>query len=138
MLRSITIALAVASLAAQAVGQRADVSIYDRATGRALPVYWHEGRAYVVGRPGNEYQVTVKNRLGEDVKTDIEATVTDITREKGVSNSGANVSWVYWIPSSGDWWLSFSTAWTTGLLSRREMLRRSGWTWRAVVAHAAT
>ena len=52
-------------------------------------------------------------RLGEDVKTDIEATVTDITREKGVSNSGANVSWVYWIPSSGDWWLSFSTAWTT-------------------------
>ena len=61
------VALAVASLAAQAVGQRADVSIYDRATGRALPVYWHEGRAYVVGRPGNEYQVIVKNRLGEDV-----------------------------------------------------------------------
>ena len=61
------VALAVASLAAQAVGQRADVSIYDRATGRALPVYWHEGRAYVVGRPGNEYQVIVKNHLGEDV-----------------------------------------------------------------------
>ena len=61
------VALAFASLAAHAVGQRADVSIYDRATGRTLPVYWHEGRAYVVGRPGNEYQVIVKNALSEDL-----------------------------------------------------------------------
>ena len=59
--------LTAASLAAHAVGQRADVAIYDRATGRELPVYWHEGRAYVVGRPGNEYQVIVRNRLGEDL-----------------------------------------------------------------------
>jgi hypothetical protein len=63
----VAVALACASLAAQAVGQRADVSIHDRATGRTLPVYWHEGRAYVVGRPGNEYQVIVKSRLGEDL-----------------------------------------------------------------------
>jgi hypothetical protein len=64
---ALAVALAAASLAAQAVGQRADVSIYDRATGRELPVYWRDGRAYVVGRPGNEYQVIVRNRLGEDV-----------------------------------------------------------------------
>jgi hypothetical protein len=63
----VAVALAAASLAAQAVGQRADISIYDRATHRELPVYWHEGRAYVVGRPGNEYQVVVKNRVGEDL-----------------------------------------------------------------------
>jgi hypothetical protein len=63
----VAVALAAASLAAQAVGQRADISIYDRATNRELPVYWHEGRAYVVGRPGNEYQVVVKNRVGEDL-----------------------------------------------------------------------
>lgn len=61
------VALALASLAAQAVGQRADVTIFDRATGRELPVYWHEGRAYVVGKPGNEYQVIVRNRIGEDL-----------------------------------------------------------------------
>ena len=61
------VTLAVASLAAQAVGQRADLSIFDRATGRELPVYWHEGRAYVVGRPGNEYQVILRNRAGEDL-----------------------------------------------------------------------
>ena len=63
----VAVAIAAASLAAHAVGQRADVSIYDRATGRTLPVYWHEGRAYVVGRPGNEYQVILKNRVGEDL-----------------------------------------------------------------------
>jgi len=59
--------LAVASLSAQAVGRMADLAIHDRSTGRELPVYWHEGRAYVVGKPGNEYQVVVKNRRGEDL-----------------------------------------------------------------------
>jgi hypothetical protein len=52
-------------------------------------------------------------RLNGDVKTDIEATVANVPREKGITNSGANVSWVYWIPSSGNWWLTFSTTWTT-------------------------
>jgi len=60
-------ALAALSFAAHAVGNIADVTIFDRATGHELPVYWHEGRAYVVGRPGSEYQVVVKNRRGEDV-----------------------------------------------------------------------
>ena len=64
---TLAVALAAASFAAQAVGQRADVTIFDRASGRELPVHWHEGRAYVVGRPGNEYQVIVKNRIGEDL-----------------------------------------------------------------------
>ena len=59
--------LAVASLSSQAVGRMADLAIYDRSTGRELPVHWHEGRAYVVGKPGNEYQVVVKNRRGEDL-----------------------------------------------------------------------
>src|SRR5258706_5432816 len=60
-------ALAAASVSAQAVGQLADITLHDRSTGRDLPVYWHEGRAYVVGRPGNEYQVDIRNRRGEDV-----------------------------------------------------------------------
>lgn len=52
---------------AAAVGTRAEVTILDRGTGRTLPVYWHEGNAYVVGRPGNEYQVTVRNSIGSDL-----------------------------------------------------------------------
>lgn len=52
---------------AAAVGGLADLSIFDRSEGRTLPVHWHEGRAYVIGRPGNEYQLNVRNRQGEDV-----------------------------------------------------------------------
>jgi hypothetical protein len=58
--------LAAVSLGAHAVGRLADITIHDRTTGRDLPVYWHEGRAYVVGKPGNEYEIRVANR-GEDV-----------------------------------------------------------------------
>ena len=45
----------------------ADLEIYDRASGRVLPTYWHEGRAYVVGRPGNEYEVRVRNLTRGDL-----------------------------------------------------------------------
>lgn len=48
-------------------GRLVDLTVYDRTEGRRLPVYWHDGRAYVVGKPGNEYQVSVRNRLREDV-----------------------------------------------------------------------
>lgn len=63
-------AIAVALLAAgQALahGGLADVSVYDRTEGRRLPVYWHDGRAYVAGKPGNEYRIALRNRLGEDL-----------------------------------------------------------------------
>ncbi len=61
-------ALAVAlSTQAWSAGQLADLSVYDRTEGRRLPVHWHGGRAYVVGKPGNEYQVAVRNRSGADV-----------------------------------------------------------------------
>src|SRR5213082_3773217 len=52
---------------ARAHGGLLDLSVYDRTEGRRLPVYWHEGRAYIVGKPGNEYQVSIRNRLREDV-----------------------------------------------------------------------
>jgi hypothetical protein len=61
-----TLALAL-SAQALAVGGLADVNVYDRTENRQLPVYWHEGRAYVAGRPGNEYQLTVRNRQGAEV-----------------------------------------------------------------------
>jgi hypothetical protein len=61
-------ALALAlSTQALAVGGLADVDVFDRSEQRRLPVYWHEGRAYVVGKPGNEYQVTVRSRQGADL-----------------------------------------------------------------------
>jgi len=45
----------------------ADLTVYDRNEGRPLPVYWHQGRAWVVGKPGNEYQLNVRSRRGEEV-----------------------------------------------------------------------
>ena len=58
---------AALSLGAHAVGRLADLAIFDRATGQELPVHWKDGKPYVVGRPGNEYQVVVRNRAGEDL-----------------------------------------------------------------------
>jgi hypothetical protein len=51
---------------ALALGGLADLNVYDRTEARRLPVYWHQGRAYVVGKPGNEYQITLRSRR-EDV-----------------------------------------------------------------------
>jgi len=59
--------LAAFSACAAAVGGLADLSVYDRSEGRSLPVYWYQGRAWVVGKPGNEYQLILRNRRGEDV-----------------------------------------------------------------------
>jgi hypothetical protein len=52
---------------AAAHGGIVDLSVYDRTQGRPLPVHWQGGKAYVVGKPGNEYQVSVRNRQREEV-----------------------------------------------------------------------
>ena len=59
--------LAAVSAHAAAAGGLADVTVFDRSEGRQLQVYWHEGRAYVVGKPGNEYAVRIRNRQRDDV-----------------------------------------------------------------------
>jgi hypothetical protein len=63
------LAAALVSSAGQAVavGQIADLSVYDRTQGVQLPVYRHHGKAYVAGQPGNEYQILLKNRSGEEI-----------------------------------------------------------------------
>ncbi len=59
--------LAACATQAAAVGSLADVVVFDRSEGRQLPVYWHEGRAWVAGKPGNEYAVRIRNRGREEV-----------------------------------------------------------------------
>jgi hypothetical protein len=63
----LAVGMAAVSPGALAIGGLADIQIVDRAENRRLPVYWHEGRAYVVGKPGNEYQISVRNQAGADV-----------------------------------------------------------------------
>ena len=45
----------------------ADITVFDRSEGRPLPVYWHEGRAWVAGKPGHEYALRIRNRGREAV-----------------------------------------------------------------------
>jgi hypothetical protein len=47
--------------------ERVNVDIIDRTDGRVLPIYTHEGRRYVVGKPGNEYAIRMRNDGGERV-----------------------------------------------------------------------
>lgn len=76
-----------AALQARAGDALADVSVYDRAQKRFLPLYWHEGRAYVVGTPGNEYEIVVRNRARGDVLA-----VVSVDGVNAVTGETANAS----------------------------------------------
>jgi hypothetical protein len=45
----------------------AAVDVYDRTTGSALTVHERDGRRYVVGAPGNEYAVRIRNCTGRRI-----------------------------------------------------------------------
>ena len=56
---ALSILLASAALPALAVGQLADITVIDRNTGAALPVYTHRGEYWVAGTPGARYAISV-------------------------------------------------------------------------------
>lgn len=60
----IAFALLALSLAAQASAGVGEIEVYDRTSGRALTVHHHDGRRYVAGEPGHEYEVVLRNRGG--------------------------------------------------------------------------
>jgi hypothetical protein len=72
---AIGMALGLAAGAAQASwyesafvkGRLVQVDVYDRASGTALPVYAKDGRNYIVGAPGHEYGVRIRNCTGARV-----------------------------------------------------------------------
>jgi hypothetical protein len=60
-LRAVALMALLCPLAAVA-GPPADVEIFDRTSGRVLPVYWHAGERHVAGEPGHEYEIRLRNR----------------------------------------------------------------------------
>ncbi len=58
------LALTACATPATAIGSMVDVNVTDRVTGETLPMYWHDGRWWVPGKPGNRYAVTLTNRSG--------------------------------------------------------------------------
>jgi len=87
-----------ASAEAQPAGSLLDVSVHDSAEGRALPIYLHEGRHYVAGRPGNAYQLTLRNRTDTDLLAVVSVDGVNVI-------SGETASWEqsgYVVPARGE------------------------------------
>ncbi len=53
--------LVLSSVLSTANAFAAEVEIYDRASGQSLPIYKKQGRRYVAGEPGHEYEIRVRN-----------------------------------------------------------------------------
>ena len=84
--------LILASSQVFAIGNLADISVVDRHQQRTLRVYWHEGRAYVEGKPGNEYQIVVRNQLAQDVLAVVSVDgVNVVTGETAAASQGGYV-----------------------------------------------
>jgi hypothetical protein len=58
-------ALSLLCPVAALAGRPIEVEIYDRSSGRVLPVYWHGGERHVAGEPGHEYEIRIRNRSHE-------------------------------------------------------------------------
>ncbi len=58
------LALTACSTPAAAIGSMVDINVIDRISGETLPMYWHDGRWWVPGKPGNRYAVSLTNRSG--------------------------------------------------------------------------
>ncbi len=59
-----SVGLPASGCAAAGIGR---VAIYDRSEWHALETYRHDGRGYVIGEPGNEYAIRVRNCTGRRV-----------------------------------------------------------------------
>ena len=50
-------------------GTLADLAVVDRNTGQRLQTWYHQGRYWIAGTPGNKYAVSVNNKSGQRVMT---------------------------------------------------------------------
>lgn len=91
-------ALAVLSCNANAIGTLADVTVYDRAENRVLPVYFHEGRHYVAGKPGNEYQIAIRNQQAGEIMTVV--AVDGVNAVSGETASWSQTGYVFPVNAS--------------------------------------
>ncbi len=58
------LAAVIAPLTVSCAAPLANVDIYDRSEGLVLETHRHRGRKYVVGQPGNEYAIRIRNTTG--------------------------------------------------------------------------
>ena len=81
-----------ATLGLTAIAQAARVELYDRASGQYLPTYERDGRLYVAGEPGHEYEIRIHSDRAERM---LAVTTVDgvnvITGETGATNQSGDV-----------------------------------------------
>ena len=88
----ISAALLFITTQAFAIGRIADITVVDRQQQRTLQVYWHDGRAYVEGKPGNEYQIVLQNRASQDLLAVVSVDgVNAVTGETAAPSQGGYV-----------------------------------------------
>lgn len=69
-LLAVLLGFALAGCAAPSgAGTLADLAVLDRNTGQRLQTYYHYGRYWIAGTPGNKYAVSVNNKSGQRVMT---------------------------------------------------------------------
>jgi len=59
--------LSCAAGSASAIGTLAEVAIYDRSSGRELPLHAADGRFFVAGKPACEYEIRIRNQTAGDL-----------------------------------------------------------------------
>jgi hypothetical protein len=75
-----------------------ELNVRDVAENRRLEVHGHEGRGYIAGRPGNEYQLILHNRSDADVLAVVAVDGVNVI-------SGETASWEqpgYIVPAHGE------------------------------------
>jgi hypothetical protein len=70
---------------AHRVAPLAAVELYDRTTGSTLDVHWKDGQRFVVGTPGHEYAIRIRNLTGERVLA-----VTSVDGVNAISGEAAS------------------------------------------------
>jgi hypothetical protein len=86
------LALLGAAVPALAVGSLADLSVYDRVSGRTLPVYASDGKWYVAGRTGSEYELRIRNNSDGDLLAVVSVDgVNVVTGETATPSQGGYV-----------------------------------------------
>lgn len=73
-------------------GAPARLTVIDRSTGQRLPTYYHQGRTWIAGTPGNKYAVALDNRSGERIMTVVSVDgVNVVTGETAASGQNGYV-----------------------------------------------
>ena len=76
------ISLAATSFNAHALGNMADITVFDRIQNKTLPIYKHNGHYYVAGKPGNTYQIHVQNQQSDSIEAVISVDAVNVITGK--------------------------------------------------------